>query len=212
MRKMWLSALALFCLSYGCTVQKSEDAYEGPASGRQGANGTLPPAPVGGASGTTYGPSGSNTPIPGSTQNQTATCYKGDPFACQVEALIIKKTNAYRGSRGALRADAPLGYVARIWSAAQAQRGDIGHDGFPDQREQVYRQEFAAAATVDISGENVAMSGGYEESAEEVASTFAEMWWNSPGHRENMLGDFSVIGVGLSKGSDGWYATQIFGN
>ena len=145
-------------------------------------------------------------------------CYKASLFVCKIEELITKKTNSYRASQGRneLTHDQKISFVSRDWSQKQGQRGSIGHDGFPGNRNSVYKSEFAQSITV--SGENVAMHGGLgsgpesDQLAEKVASAFATMWWNSAGHRANMLNSgFKTIGVGVYKTSSGaWYATQIF--
>lgn len=165
--------------------------------------------------------SGNNSNAPSATQPfnapQNADCYKGDAFICKIEKLITDKTNKYRASRGLqpLALDAKFAFVARDWSLKQARSGGISHNGFPSSREAVYRAEFGVST--DFNGENVAytnMVGGSDQSdaaAEAVAQEFAVMWWNSPGHRANMLGHFNKIGVGMYKTSRGaWYATQCF--
>lgn len=52
---------------------------------------------------------------------------------------------------------------------------------------------------------------GWSRAAENVASGYApsavvNAWMNSPGHRANILGDFTTIGIGYVNG----YATQVF--
>ena len=163
-----------------------------------------------------------NSPTIGNTgpSNMAPTnsdCHKGDPFVCKVERLIGEKTNKYREGRGLqpLALDAKIAFVSRDWSAKMARSGSISHSGFPSARMTVYRQEFNT--TRSLRGENVAMTGRVSGSseddaaAERVASEFATMWWNSSGHRANMLGRFKNLGVGVHKTSRGsWYATQIF--
>ena len=149
---------------------------------------------------------------------QNTDCYKSSAFICKIERLITEKTNKYRASRGLqpLSHDANFSFVARDWSLKQARAGYISHNGFPNSREAVYRTEFGVSE--DFNGENVAytsmVGGGSSESdaaAEAVADEFAVMWWNSSGHRANMLGRFSLIGVGIYKTTGGaWYATQVF--
>lgn len=39
-----------------------------------------------------------------------------------------------------------------------------------------------------------------------------EQWWNSPGHKKNILGDYTHIGIAMAKGENGYYYTQVFGN
>ncbi|MCX6123946.1 MAG: CAP domain-containing protein, partial [Proteobacteria bacterium] len=173
--------------------------------------------------GTPNGPSNPNGPNgptgPTTTQLPTsAGCYKASVFICKIEAAIAAKTNAYRAQQGRtlLASDEKISFVARNWSERQGNRGYIGHDGFPSSRNSVYRTEFNSP--ISLAGENVAMTSGVNVSgeddaaAEKVASTFAVMWWNSSGHRANMLrSSFKTIGNGVYKTSRGaWYATQIF--
>jgi uncharacterized protein YkwD len=55
--------------------------------------------------------------------------------------------------------------------------------------------------------ENVAANAGYGDPAQQAV----EGWKTSPGHRKNMLGDFSLTGIGIAQSSDGTYFfTQIF--
>jgi uncharacterized protein YkwD len=108
-----------------------------------------------------------------------------------------------------------MAFVSRDWSAQQGRSGFISHRGFPSSRNALYRTEFQLSFS--FAAENVAYTGrvrGSDESdatAERIAEEFAVMWWNSAGHRANMLGRFSKIGVGVHKTTGGnWYATQLF--
>ena len=158
---------------------------------------------------------------------QSANCYKSTPFICKIESMISDQTNAYRKSQGLqpLMLDAKMSFVARDWSVKQGSggggimgwfSGGISHAGFPEERSAVYQREFNQSH--DFSGENVAMEGGdlgssgqTDADAQKIATDFATMWWNSAGHRANMLGQFQYIGVGITLTSDGsWYATQEF--
>jgi uncharacterized protein YkwD len=54
---------------------------------------------------------------------------------------------------------------------------------------------------------NVAAAVGHEN----PAGTVVDGWKNSPEHRKNMLGDFSLTGIGIAQSNDGGYFfTQIF--
>lgn len=56
------------------------------------------------------------------------------------------------------------------------------------------------------AGENVAM--GFP-----TAESVVLGWWNSPGHRANMLGSYAHVGVGYAKSSNGrYYWTSVFAN
>jgi uncharacterized protein YkwD len=147
-----------------------------------------------------------------------SNCYKGSAFICKIEVLITKKTNEYRTSNGraAVTHDPKIAFASRDWSMKQGRRGSIGHDGFPRARMAVYQQEFGTSQT--MRGENVAMFSGFssgaetDEEAERIASRFAVMWWNSTGHRINMLvKSHRTLGVGVARTPRGaYYATQIF--
>jgi len=153
--------------------------------------------------------------IPPPPRPESEPCYKAEPEICQIELEIVRLTNIYRAqsSRPAQTHAPKISYVSRIWSAAQGRRGSIGHEGFPSQRQRDYIAEFGSMGTARLSAENVAMFGGFSSDPNAVAKRFTDMWWNSPGHRRNMLGNFSAIGVGVSRDARGtWYATQIFGS
>jgi uncharacterized protein YkwD len=178
----------------------------------------LPPAGPG-KEPTTPSPTSPTPPPPSPpSPSEPSECHKASAFICKVETLITSKTNAYRSRQGIkpLNHDSKISFVARDWSIKQSQRNSIGHSGFPSARESVYRSEFGASQR--LSGENVAMTSGVRVSgeddaaAEQIAETFVDMWWNSSGHRANMLrSNFKSIGVGLIKTQRGaWYATQIF--
>lgn len=171
----------------------------------------------GGGGGTAQGndPGAANgsttTPPPVTPAAVSGDCYKGDPFICDVERAIVAQTNTKRGSASPLALDAKLAFVARDWSRQQGQRGSIGHQGFPGQRGAVYQGEFGASTS--MTAENVAMSSmNSNASAEDVATTFVEMWWRSPGHHQNMVGNHRRLGAGVYRSGGSVYATQIFGN
>ena len=51
------------------------------------------------------------------------------------------------------------------------------------------------------------MNVGYKDPARAAV----EGWKNSPGHRKNMLGKFSLTGIGIARGKKGaYFFTQIF--
>jgi uncharacterized protein YkwD len=142
-----------------------------------------------------------------------APCYKGDPKICRIEARIADLTNGHRHDQGLspLAFDPQMSFVARDWSSQQAAAGDISHAGFPDDRSSVYVREFGALGGIFIAGENVAMNGGMSTDEEQVAAQLTEQWWESDGHRANMLGEYDGIGVGVAITGDGSvYGTQDF--
>ncbi|MEY4630170.1 MAG: hypothetical protein RIQ81_290 [Pseudomonadota bacterium] len=157
--------------------------------------------------------------IPRGTNNSPAVpqqgdCYKADTEICAIEKKILELTNQYRARSGlpALTLAPKISFAARDWSQSMASRGGIGHAGFPSARRSALASEFGAAQSFSLSAENVAMFSYGRRSVDQVAQEFAVMWWNSAGHRRNMLGNYPMLGVGVVKTSRGaYYATQIFG-
>ena len=80
------------------------------------------------------------------------------------------------------------------------QKVPFGHKGF-DERMDWLREKLKP---VNSFAENVAYGAS---TADEVV----ELWLNSPGHRQNIEGDFDLTGIGIVKSKDGdLYYTQIF--
>lgn len=76
----------------------------------------------------------------------------------------------------------------------------FGHDGLNERAKIISKQ----LGKISVAAENVA-SG--DMSAKEVV----EGWLNSPGHKRNIEGDFTLTGIGVAKNNKGIiYYTQIF--
>lgn len=76
---------------------------------------------------------------------------------------------------------------------------DISHDAFDDRANQLFDEENAVGV-----GENVAYG---QQSAQAVM----QAWLDSPGHKKNIEGDFTHIGIAAVKNSNGvYYYTQLF--
>jgi uncharacterized protein YkwD len=144
----------------------------------------------------------------------TGDCYKVDKDICKIETEITRLTSEYRQGRdlNVLRHHAKLAFVARLWSIEQGKLRDISHTGFPKVRQQDYVKEFKSLGKVSMTGENVAMADINSGTPEAIAKKFAVMWWNSAGHKANMLKtNHMILGVGVAKVDGKYYATQIFG-
>jgi uncharacterized protein YkwD len=159
----------------------------------------------------------SDDPIASQAKDETqaqngllTTCYQGDSWSCAVEAEIVNRVNL-------LRADRPLtqhfesSFVARTWSQAQANQGQLSHTGFPQQRQQVLASEFPQLKFRYLA-ENVGMSSLTSEDPARVAERIVGLWEQSAGHRANMLASYSFIGVGVFRKGGQFYATQLFYN
>lgn len=101
-----------------------------------------------------------------------------------------------RNGRGALAADADLDRAALDWARQLAESGELGHN--PRLREVV-------PGRYGWVGENVAMSW--------TDANIDQMWWDSEGHRNNILGEnYTAVGIAFVVDSDGQYwAVQVFG-
>lgn len=148
-------------------------------------------------------------------------CYNVDKDTCEIEYTIFKKTNEYRVARGLseLKPNMALSATARSWSSSQSRMGYISHSGFPSSRNTILRG-FDSDSSLDsknisfLSAENVAATGYSFSSNAAVGESFYTMWINSAGHRANIVGSHSYLGVGVVKVSSGmysYYATQLFG-
>lgn len=74
----------------------------------------------------------------------------------------------------------------------------ISHDNFSDRADRLFDEKAVKV------GENVAAK---QRTAQEVMDD----WLDSPGHRENIEGDFTHIGISVIKNSRGqYYFTQLF--
>ncbi len=116
---------------------------------------------------------------------------------------VLKQTNDFRKSQGLspLIMNPELNKIAQQHSEDMASgRVAFGHHGFGDRQ---------TKASEDIQGmhafaENVAYGVN-------AAKDVVTLWENSPGHRRNMLGNYTYIGIGIAKDSKGqFYYTEIF--
>ncbi|MFT4052702.1 MAG: CAP domain-containing protein [Microbacterium sp.] len=109
---------------------------------------------------------------------------------------ILDDTNDLRIAEGLepLELNESMTTVAQNWSESQAASKSMSHN--PN-----YSSQIPSGWTK--AGENVAY--GYQP------STVVDAWADSSGHLANILGDYTDIGIGLAKSSDGvYYYTQVF--
>lgn len=121
----------------------------------------------------------------------------------QMEQRVLDLTNQERAKNGLspLSGDSKIAQVARDHSQDMINRHYFEHttpDGVTfDKRLSNAGIPFHAAA------ENIALN----QSAEAAVTA----WMNSAGHRANILnGNYHKLGVGIAKGTDGYYFTQDF--
>lgn len=117
------------------------------------------------------------------------------------EHIVIQLVNQERVRHGLteLRPDWQLSRVARVKSADMLENNYFSHTspvyGSPFDMIRDFGLQYRGAA------ENIARG-------QQTPHSVFRAWMNSPGHRTNILGDFSHIGVGYVE--DGKYWTQMF--
>jgi uncharacterized protein YkwD len=76
----------------------------------------------------------------------------------------------------------------------------FGHDGLNDRAKIISKK----IGRISVAAENVA-------SGDMTAKEVVDGWLNSPGHKRNIEGDFTLTGIGVAKNNKGIiYYTQIF--
>ncbi len=117
------------------------------------------------------------------------------------EIRVVELTNVERAKQGlpALQLDQGLSKVAK------AKSQDMQDLGYFDHTSPTYGSPFDMMRQFGITyrsaGENIAKG---QRTPEEVVSA----WMNSPGHRANILGNYTHIGVGYISSGNVW--TQMF--
>ena len=123
----------------------------------------------------------------------------------QIMDRVYQLVNEFRKEQGLqpLTLDPIISAEAREHSSAMARNGgSISHGGF-NRRLQDIREKIPYRA----AAENVAVNVGYGDPATAAVAG----WKKSPEHRKNMLGEFSLTGIGIAQGKDGrYFFTQIF--
>jgi uncharacterized protein YkwD len=123
-------------------------------------------------------------------------------------------TNNWRtgNGRAALTVNALLQQAAQAHAENMARQDKYGDDDrnghILDGHDFIWRID-QVGYNWSEAGENVAYNFGYSNPAQ----TMANPWWESAGHRANMLnGDYTEIGIGFARGASGrWYGVQLFG-
>lgn len=117
-----------------------------------------------------------------------------------------QRINAFRQSRGLppLIWDDTVADVCREHSQNMADgRVPFSHDGF-DGRTDLLFGTFSSARS---AAENVAYNQGYPN----PPATAVSGWIDSPGHYENIVGNWTHTGIGVARNeNNAYYFTQIF--
>ena len=122
----------------------------------------------------------------------------------ELVASIHQQVNEFRRTHGRrpLTLHPLISAEAKKHSIDMARTGDVSLSGFDERLNEIRKTiPFRAAA------ENIAASIGDKNPAREAV----EGWKKSPRHRKNMLGDFSLTGIGVAPSEQGrYFFTQIF--
>lgn len=125
-----------------------------------------------------------------------------DEVESRLQVEIVELVNQHRATLGlnALIISDIIADQSRIHSKGMAAgRVRFSHDGF-DKRADAIREQ--------IGGLGFAENVAYGQT---TAESVVEGWLNSPGHRKNIEGDFTHIGIGIAQAKDrSLYYTQIF--
>lgn len=121
--------------------------------------------------------------------------------ALTVSEEILLLVNAHRSSLG--KEPLATNNLATRLSEAHTRymiaQNDISHDNFDDRADRLFNEENAKSVS-----ENVAAK-------QQSAKAVMEAWLNSQGHRENIEGNFTHIGISAIKNDVGqYYYTQLF--
>ncbi|WP_178988288.1 CAP domain-containing protein [Winogradskyella schleiferi] len=123
------------------------------------------------------------------------------PQAKQIEIEIMELINAYRINEGLnpLQNHNTVKAVAFTHTDYMIEVNNVSHDNFF-----LRQQSLQANASANVVSENVAY--GFNSAASVVNA-----WLNSPGHRDNIEGDFTDFDVSAEKNAEGkWYFTNMF--
>lgn len=131
-----------------------------------------------------------------------------------VERQVIAGTNELRNAKGlpALAPEERLGRAADKFARFMASRDEYGHEA--DGRSPLERAR-AEGYRECMVAENISYqmrTHGFD--TKELAERLVTGWYNSPGHRRNMLDDEAVeigVGVAYSEETQRYYGVQLFG-
>lgn len=147
---------------------------------------------------------GQSLPSENTATSTVSQSSKPAEFAAMEES-VHQQVNQYRQSRNLppLKLDARISEQSRIHSQDMASgKVPFSHNGFEGRVKAI-----AKSIPYRKAGENVAYNMGYSNPGKQAV----EGWIKSPGHRQNMEGDFNLTGIGISKNAKGeYYLTQVF--
>lgn len=148
-------------------------------------------------------------PAPVAAVSQASVTTADASFSA-LKSDVIANINAARAAEGlsTLTADPALGAIARSHSADM-----LAHDYFEHTSlsgcTAVCRYQNAGYSYWSM-GENIYWMEGFSLTESAAARQVVDAWQNSPGHRENDLGKFTRVGVGVAQSGSKVYVTADF--
>lgn len=122
------------------------------------------------------------------------------------EQEIFDKINDLRSAEGLddLILDSQITTEGDAHNIHMAEQREVSHDNFEERAETLF------AAGYVFVGENTGTETGFSASA--VTDFFVNAWFESDGHRANILGDYTHTGISVhvDVATSAVYATQIF--
>jgi uncharacterized protein YkwD len=121
-----------------------------------------------------------------------------------LERSVLQKINQFRQQKGlsSLSLNASMTQQARQHSQDMAKCCVLSHDGFEGRVRTI-----SASVSYKAAAENVAYNQGFSNPVGQAVNS----WLKSPGHLENIMGNYNITGIGVSKNPQGeFYFTQIF--
>lgn len=168
-----------------------------------GTTGTTGAGVAGGTSSARTTTPSTHTPTPTAAPAGTATPPANVAGEGNMETQMLSLVNAERSRAGlpALSADPQLMKIARLKSQDMVNRNYFSHQsptyGSPFDMLRTYGVTYRAA------GENIALN--------QTTTAAHTALMNSSGHRANILGrQYTRVGIGIVRGSRGYYFTQTF--
>ena len=125
--------------------------------------------------------------------------------AMSMKLEVLRRVNQYRAQHGRakLQLNAVLSAEADQHSIDMARNIlPVGHAGFERRMQHIH----ARLPDTTSGAENVAYRYN-------TAKIVVDGWIHSPGHRRNILGNYTLTGIGIARNSAGdYYYTQLFAN
>ncbi len=136
---------------------------------------------------------------------QVSAAVSSSVSLASLEQQTFDRVNAYRASRGlpSLKWNESIAEQARRHSEDMASGAvGFGHEGFDARMHQLVKRVMWTSVA-----ENVFMLLNMSD----PAAVAVGGWIDSPGHRQNIEGDYNLTGLGIARAENGsLYFTQIF--